>query len=115
MRSSLAAEDEASALREVAAAPAIRPRDLTKVYPHSVLAVDRLSLDISRGEFFGLLGPNGAGKTTAVGKQAVAVKQIIGVVTQFNTLGRRLTAWENLYHHGRYFGLSRLTPIRGRN
>jgi ABC-type multidrug transport system ATPase subunit len=67
MRASLPAEDEAPALREVADAPAIRTRDLTKVYPHSVLAVERLSLDISRGEFFGLLGPNGAGKTTTVG------------------------------------------------
>jgi ABC-2 type transport system ATP-binding protein len=35
------------------------------------------------------------------------VKRLIGVVTQFNTLDRRLTAYENLYHHGRYFGLSR--------
>jgi ABC-2 type transport system ATP-binding protein len=32
---------------------------------------------------------------------------MIGVVTQDNTLDRRLTAWENLYYHGRYFGLSR--------
>ena len=31
-----------------------------------VLAVDRLSLSVCRGEVFGLLGPNGAGKTTTV-------------------------------------------------
>jgi ABC-2 type transport system ATP-binding protein len=30
-------------------------------------AVDRLSLDIRRGEVLGLLGPNGAGKSTTVG------------------------------------------------
>ena len=30
----------------------------------AVRAVDRLSLDISRGEFFALLGPSGCGKTT---------------------------------------------------
>ncbi len=29
-----------------------------------MLALDRVSLDIEQGEFFGLLGPNGAGKTT---------------------------------------------------
>ncbi|UQX04381.1 ABC transporter ATP-binding protein [Streptomyces sp. RerS4] len=29
-------------------------------------AVDGISLDVRRGEFFGLLGPNGAGKTTLV-------------------------------------------------
>ncbi|MFD3874112.1 ABC transporter ATP-binding protein [Streptomyces sp. NPDC058623] len=29
-------------------------------------AVDGISLDVRRGEFFGLLGPNGAGKTTLI-------------------------------------------------
>ncbi|MGH7169793.1 MAG: ATP-binding cassette domain-containing protein, partial [Gemmataceae bacterium] len=32
----------------------------------TVTAVDRLSLDIRRGEMLALLGPNGAGKTTTV-------------------------------------------------
>jgi ABC-2 type transport system ATP-binding protein len=106
----------------------IRTRELTKVYPGDILAVDKLTLDIRKGEFFGLLGPNGAGKTTTIGmlttrvkptggdgwvggysirKDPVAVKRLIGVVTQFNTLDRRLTCRENLYYHGRYFGLSR--------
>src|SRR6185295_18145523 len=31
-----------------------------------VLAVDRLSLEISRGEFFSMLGPSGCGKTTTL-------------------------------------------------
>jgi ABC-2 type transport system ATP-binding protein len=43
----------------------------------------------------------------SVRENPVVVKRMIGVVTQFNTLDRRLTAWENLYYHGRYFGLSR--------
>ena len=30
----------------------------------SVRAVDRVSIDIARGEFFSLLGPSGCGKTT---------------------------------------------------
>ena len=30
------------------------------------IAVDRLDLDIAKGEVFGLLGPNGAGKTTTI-------------------------------------------------
>ena len=30
------------------------------------LALDRVTLDIEEGEFFGLLGPNGAGKTTMI-------------------------------------------------
>jgi ABC-2 type transport system ATP-binding protein len=106
----------------------IRTRELSKVYPGEVLAVDKLNLEIERGEFFGLLGPNGAGKTTTIGMlttrvkptggdgwvgghsisaKPVEVKRIIGVVTQFNTLDRRLTVRENLYYHGRYFGMSR--------
>jgi len=36
---------------------------LSKKYD-DVLALDKVNIDIERGEFFGLLGPNGAGKTT---------------------------------------------------
>jgi len=32
-----------------------------------VPAVDKLNLEVHRGEIFGLLGPNGAGKTTTAG------------------------------------------------
>ena len=105
----------------------IRCEGLTKCYPGDILAVDRLDLSVKRGEIFGLLGPNGAGKTTTVGmlttlviptsgKAVVAgidvvahpalAKQIIGVVPQTNTLDRALTVWENLYYHGRFFGMS---------
>ena len=51
---------------------AIRIEDLTKDYAigfwrrRSYRALDRLSLDIERGEIFGFLGPNGAGKTTTL-------------------------------------------------
>jgi len=105
----------------------IRTVDLTKVYPGTdVKAVDGLNLSVRRGEIFGLLGPNGAGKTTTAGMlttrvlptsgQAVVggidvvahpalAKQVIGVVTQQNTLDRALTVWENLYYHGRLFGM----------
>jgi ABC-2 type transport system ATP-binding protein len=34
-------------------------------------------------------------------------KQVIGVVPQSNTLDRALTVRDNLYHHGRYFGMGR--------
>jgi len=40
-----------------------------------------------------------------VAHPAVA-KQLIGVVPQTNTLDRALTVWENLYFHGRFFGMS---------
>ena len=107
--------------------PAIGARRLTKVYPGGVTAVDRLDLAVGRGQLFGLLGPNGAGKTTTVGmlttrirptrgSAAVAgidvvtdparAKRALGVVSQVNTLDRSLTVAENLYYHGRYFGMN---------
>jgi ABC-2 type transport system ATP-binding protein len=105
----------------------IRTEGLTKVYPGSDLrAVDGLDLMVGTGEIFGLLGPNGAGKTTTAGMLTTRViptaghasvagidvvahpalaKQVIGIVSQQNTLDRQLTAWENLYFHGRLFGI----------
>jgi spermidine/putrescine ABC transporter ATP-binding subunit len=41
----------------------IRFEDITKRYG-KVVAVDRVNLEIRRGEFFALLGPSGCGKTT---------------------------------------------------
>jgi len=113
------------------AAPAdvmIRAEGLTKCYPGAVTAVDRVDLGIGEGEIFGLLGPNGAGKSTTVGMlttrvvpssgrvliggvdvvaDPAAAKELIGVVPQANTLDRGLSVRDNLYFHGRYFGLSR--------
>jgi ABC-2 type transport system ATP-binding protein len=43
----------------------ITARGLTKHYG-SVLALDRLNLDVPTGSIFGLLGPNGAGKSSAI-------------------------------------------------
>ena len=106
----------------------IRTVELTKVYPTmDVPAVDKLDLSVHAGEIFGLLGPNGAGKTTTAGmlttrvvpssgtayvgaidvvSQPALAKQLIGIVSQQNTLDRQLTVWENLYFHGRLFGIS---------
>jgi ABC-2 type transport system ATP-binding protein len=106
----------------------IRTADLTKVYAGAeIAAVDKLNLSVHRGEIFGLLGPNGAGKTTTAGMLTTRVtptsgsahigtvdvvarpalaKQLIGTVSQSNTLDRQLNVWENLYFHGRLFGIS---------
>jgi ABC-2 type transport system ATP-binding protein len=57
-----------AAAREAATADesvVIRTRKLTKAYGELV-AVDRLDLEVRRGEVFGLLGQNGAGKTTTI-------------------------------------------------
>ncbi len=44
-------------------APAIKIEGLTKRYGN-VVALDRVSFEVGRGELFGLIGPDGAGKTT---------------------------------------------------
>ncbi len=43
----------------------VRLDRITKRF-HEVVAVDDLSLDIERGEFFSMLGPSGCGKTTTL-------------------------------------------------
>ena len=105
----------------------IRTVGLTKIYPGAdFTAVDALDLEVREGEIFGLLGPNGAGKTTTAGMLTTRVvptageayvgnvdlvarpalaKQLIGISSQHNTLDRQLTVWENLYLHGRLFGI----------
>jgi len=46
--------------------PIIEIAGLTKTYASGFKALQRLDLDIRRGEIFALLGPNGAGKTTLI-------------------------------------------------
>src|ERR1700722_18411794 len=99
--------------------PIIETVGLTKIYAGTDFrAVDGLNLQVGTGEVFGLLGPNGAGKTTTIGvlttrviptggqaliggidvvEHPTLVKQLIGVVSQQNTLDRQLTPFENLY------------------
>ena len=114
----------------------IHTEDLTKVYAGTdFAAVDRLNLQVRSGEIFGLLGPNGAGKTTTAGMLTTRVvptsgrafvggvdvaahpalaKQLSGIVSQQNTLDRQLTVWENLYFHGRLFGIGARQAVRRR-
>ena len=44
---------------------AVTLRDLERRFGDFV-AVDRISLDVRKGEIFGFLGPNGAGKSTTI-------------------------------------------------
>ena len=110
----------------VATPRAIRAAGLTKRYG-DLVAVDSLDLQIAAGEFFGLLGPNGSGKTTTihmlatlirsnagsaqvagfdVARDAVRVREAIGLVFQDSALDRSLTVAENL----RFAGLLQNLP-----
>jgi len=105
----------------------VRTRDLTKVFSgfagrQKVVAVDKLNLEIYRGEVFGLLGPNVSGKTTTLklllgllfptsgtaevlGMPAtdVRTKQRIGFLPEESYLYRFLNAEETLRFYGHLF------------
>ena len=122
-----AAEAEATGRGDRRGPDAVTTERLAKQYPGGLTAVEGIDLTVRRGEIFGLLGPNGAGKTTTIGMLTTRViptsgrarvngvdvvaaparaKRQIGVVPQTNTLDRSLTVWENLFFHGRYFGMA---------
>ncbi|MBI3990017.1 MAG: ABC transporter ATP-binding protein [candidate division NC10 bacterium] len=104
----------------------IRTHDLTRRFGELV-AVDRLNLEVARGEIFGLVGPDGAGKTTTlrllcglldptegeawvaghdVARAADAVKDRIGYMAQRFGLYDDLTVQENMRFYADLFGLS---------
>ncbi len=98
---------------------------VTKRYG-ALTALDGVSLEIARGEFFGLLGPNGAGKSTLMSLVAglrapeagtltldgapltagdPATRRTLGLVPQHVALYTDLSADENLSIFGALYGL----------
>jgi putative spermidine/putrescine transport system ATP-binding protein len=62
---SQARRSEGDAADDPAVTPDVRLIDLARRFA-DVVAVDAVSLDVARGEFFTLLGPSGSGKTTTL-------------------------------------------------
>ena len=114
-----------SAASSVATSPIFSVQSLSKRYGTTTVVND-LSFDIAPGECLGVIGPNGAGKTTTIrmclgltapdagritafGLQmphdALAIKERLGIVSQFDSLDPDFSCAENLLVFGRYFGL----------
>ncbi|NWF94524.1 MAG: ABC transporter ATP-binding protein [Candidatus Thorarchaeota archaeon] len=112
----------------------IRTHELTKVFEpgkkREVVALDKVTLEIGRGEVFGLLGPNGAGKTTLirilvgllsptsgtahvlgrdVTKDVDYIRQRVALLPQEAGVYERLTARENLVYYGGLYGIPTTT------
>jgi ABC-2 type transport system ATP-binding protein len=109
---------------------AIRTESLTKTFA-GLAAVDNLTLNVEEGEIFGLVGPDGAGKTTTMRllaaimdptsgdawvaghhtvREATAVSNDIGYMSQRFGLYPDLTVAENIHFYADIYGV----PRRGR-
>jgi lipooligosaccharide transport system ATP-binding protein len=101
-------------------------RQLSKRYGE-LEAVRAISFEIQAGECFGFLGVNGAGKTTTMkmiycrigrtagdllvlgmdpAREALQIKQRLGVVAQENALDPELSVIENLLLYASFFSIT---------
>ncbi len=105
----------------------IETRDLVKKFG-DLTAVDKLNIQVRKGEIFGLLGPNGAGKSTAISmlctilrptsgtamvnghdiiREAHMVRKSIGIVFQDPSIDDKLTGRENMEMHADLYDVPR--------
>jgi len=104
---------------------AIEVNTLTKRFDE-VIAVNRITFSVNKGEMFGFLGPNGAGKTTTIRmltglltpdsgdvfiegfdirKNPIKAKMKIGVIPEMGNIYVDLTAKQNIILAGRFYGI----------
>ena len=104
---------------------AISIQNLTKFYKR-VKALDNVSFEVKRGDFFAFLGPNGAGKTTTINVitglsnyQSGSVKifgydttgeylysrRLVGLCAQESNFDPFLTIYQLLVYQAEYFGI----------
>ncbi len=91
----------------------------------SLTAVDQVSCQVKKGEYFALLGPNGAGKTTiirmlmgfiqptsgcitinGIPAYETRARKKIGYIAEQNTIPLYLSGFEYLFRHAALIGLS---------
>ncbi len=106
---------------------AIQARGLTRRFG-SLVAVDRVDLDVPSGRIYGFLGPNGSGKSTTIrmlcgllrpsagqasvlgldaARDSEALKNRIGYMTQSFSLYQDLSVGENLQFIGEIYAVPR--------
>lgn len=95
---------------------AIEVSEISKQFGH-VIALDRISFKVIKGETFGFLGPNGAGKTTTIRiltgisrptsghatifgydieREYLLARRYLGIVSETSNVYDELSAWENM-------------------
>lgn len=100
---------------------AIEADDVVKQFG-PMKALDRVSIHVDRGDFYGFFGPNGAGKTTLIRiltgqleptsgsvsvlgidvvREPLRVKEVIGIVPEVESPPSYLTGYEYLYFVGK--------------
>ncbi len=106
---------------------AVQTHELTRRFG-KFTAVDRVSIEVQKGEIFGFLGANGAGKTTMIRilcgllmpsdgsgtvagfdiyRQSEEIKRNIGYMSQKFSLYEDLTIEENIEFYGGIYGLEK--------
>lgn len=110
----------------------ISVKNLTKKYSKSdKVAVDGISFEVKKGDFFALLGPNGAGKTTTISilttllsktsgevkingfdseKDSSKVRKSVGIIFQNPSIDLNLSAEENIRFHTILYGIYPFSP-----
>ncbi|MBD3353843.1 MAG: ATP-binding cassette domain-containing protein [Candidatus Lokiarchaeota archaeon] len=104
---------------------AIKVSNLKKRF-EKIQAVNDISFQVKKGEFFGFLGPNGAGKTTTIRiltgilkpnsgdvnvtdinvlKQPSKAKEKMGIVPEISNVYMDMSAWDNLMFMGKMYAL----------
>jgi ABC-2 type transport system ATP-binding protein len=110
----------------------IETRQLSKYYGR-LCALDRLDLELEKGDLFGFVGPNGAGKTTtmnilatlliptsgtasvcgySVHRDGEKIRRVVGYMPDFLGVYDDLTVHEYLEFFGAAYGLARRERMR---